>query len=246
MTSTTYYPSSSLSRHSSKYNFSSGSTSKFYLNSSPSSASSSSSSSSSTASSASSSYLRTRSSYDLNLNSYRPSSYSSPSSRSYTSSSFLSSKYSPVRQSGSQSVPKRHQPPSALNGAPLKKCHLIYCTRAPPPTTNLLPSFECPVQQSLQSELVTHLPIYPIEHNGVSWHSEITFSPHYGPTGSTYSSTPVTLTRFNQRRTSLDYNNDSDSTSKDRRIPVAVAVKAIMKYRLTETAAVAADNELHN
>ena len=99
MTSTTYYPSSSLSRHSSKYNFSSGSSgsgssSKFYLNSSPSSISSS-SSSSSTASSASSSYLRTRSSYDLNLNSYRPSSYSSPSSRSYTSSSFLSSKYSP-------------------------------------------------------------------------------------------------------------------------------------------------------
>lgn len=44
---------------------------------------------------------------------------------------------------------------------------------------------------------------------------KISFSPLYGPTGSTtYSSTPVTLTRFNQRRTSLDYNNDSDSSSK--------------------------------
>lgn len=44
---------------------------------------------------------------------------------------------------------------------------------------------------------------------------KISFSPLYGPTGSTtYSSTPVTLTRFNQRRTSFDYNNDSDSSSK--------------------------------
>lgn len=99
MTSTTYYsPSSSLSRHSSKYNFSSGptATSKFYLSSS----SSPSSCSSSSSSSSSSSYLRTRSSYDLN-SSYRPSSYShsSPSfsSKSYSnsSSSYLSSKYAP-------------------------------------------------------------------------------------------------------------------------------------------------------
>lgn len=46
---------------------------------------------------------------------------------------------------------------------------------------------------------------------------KISFSPLYGPTGSTtYSPTPVTLTRFNQRRTSFDYNNDSDSSSKVR------------------------------
>lgn len=137
MTSTTYYPSSSLSRHSSKYNFSSGSTSKFYLNSSPSSVSSSSSSSSSTASSASSSYLKTRSSYDLNLNSYRPSSYSSPSSRSYTSSSFLSSKYSPGMISPFLSLIPPLQPPPSLfrsstyqpTGRPIFPAHVCIATR---------------------------------------------------------------------------------------------------------------------
>lgn len=35
----------------------------------------------------------------------------------------------------------------------------------------------------------------------------------YPMTGSTYATTPVTLTRYYQRRTSID-SNDSDSTSK--------------------------------
>ena len=59
-------------------------------------------------------------------------------------------------------------------------------------------------------------PLPPLSIMALVGTQKITFSPHYGPTGSTYSSTPVTLTRFNQRRTSLDYNNDSDSTSKVR------------------------------
>lgn len=59
-----------------------------------------------------------------------------------------------------------------------------------------------------------------LRHTSLRSAQKVTFSPLYGLAGSTYSATPVTLTRFNQRRTSLDYNNDSDAANKTRN-PVA-------------------------